>query len=263
MTNKLVISILVALTVAMTIGFSCGNPVENGRISRYQYVLDGVLVKDMNSDVASVSILLDREGLPLETAEIKFGDDMLVADQGGYNWLTSPATAYGTGAFAVSVKDSTSLSTSFAAVVADTLSITNVVPERREKRSNEEVLLEWSGSANADGYIIAAVKAGDIYTGNAFSQYVTSQTTSAQFVPEAFTVDNNPANEIDPGLYYLYVYAYSGSADSALCYDILPTPLPGQLADNVNLISLDGRFGSVVVSAFDSMMVLAGTGIAQ
>jgi len=261
MTNKLITSILVALTVAMTIGFSCGNPVENGRISRYQYLIDGVVIKDMNSDVASVSATLDRDNVPFETAEIKFGNDMLVADQGGYLWFTSPATAYGTGAILVSVKDSTSLNTSFAAIVADTFTITNIVPERREKLSSEDVRLEWSGSANADGYIIAAVKSDIAYTGNGYAQYVTSQTTSQQFDPEAFTVGNNPANEIDPGLYYVYVYAYSGSADSALCSDILPTPLPGQLADNVNLISLDGHFGSIVVSAFDSMTVLSGTSL--
>lgn len=261
MTNKHIISIIVALTVALTVGFSCGNPVENGRVSRFQYTLDGVLIKDMNSNVASVNVLLDRDDVPFETAEIKFADDMLVADQGGYLWFTSPATIYGTGTILVSVRDSTFLNTGFAAIVADTLSIMNVVPDRREKRSNEDVRLEWSGSANADGYIIAAVKAADIYTASGFAQYVTTQTTSAQFDPEAFTVDNNPANEIDPGLYYIYVYAYSGSADSALCSGILPTPLPGQLGDNVDLISLNGHFGSVVVSAFDSMMVLEDTAL--
>lgn len=220
------------------------------------YYIAGGITKDINDDLAMINAELLRNDSTLGTALIKYGSDTLIFIDPYYKRGKSPALLYPTGLTVVQVKDSAFFDVSFNNIMPDIFSISSVIPDRREKLSSEIVQLTWTGSANAEGYLIAAVKRGLAYTGVGYSQYVAGTGTQATFDTEAFTVDNNPSNEIDTGLYNLYVYAFYGSPDSNLTFEYLPVPLPNQLADNVEVSKLDGHFGSVVISLADSMRVL-------
>jgi hypothetical protein len=100
---------------------------------------------------------------------------------------------------------------------------------------------------------MAVVKCDSLYTQSGHSEYVIPMDTTGTFPNEIFTLPND---EPDTGLYYLYVYSYVGRPDSALSANILPVPLPGQLADTVLTKDLEGRFGTIVVAAFDSIKVV-------
>ena len=59
----------------------------------------------------------------------------------------------------------------------------------------------------------------------------------------------------DTGLYNLYVYAISGSPDSALTSTLLPAPMSQELSNNIAATSISGRFGVVVISRTDTVRV--------
>lgn len=248
--------IALALIVALT---GCGGgSTGDGGSSRYSYIFSGGLVADLNADSSRVTATLLRNSSAYGSAMVSFDSDTLAYLNSAYRAARIISSSYSAGATTIRVVDTPQLNAQFTQTVVDSFSISNVVPDRREKLSSETVQLEWTGSAGSDGYIIAAVKSSDIYTGNGFSQYVTEIGTSETFDNLAFTLDNVLNNQIDTGMYYLYVYSYSGAPDSALTASYLPVPFPNQLSDNINAgqTLFTGHFGTVSVSLKDSMHVI-------
>jgi hypothetical protein len=221
------------------------------------YRLEGVLVKDIIRNTSTIKIDFQRNDSALNSAVVAYGEDTLTYGSQLYTLAMTPAGLLPFGEDTLKVVDSTRLDVKFVGIMADTFSIASVVPDRREKLSFETVSLSWTGADSAEGYIIAAVKKGRAYMEEGYSQYVSSQATSETFNAQAFTVDNVPTSETDPGWYYLFVYAYTGIPDSSLSSDLLPVPLPGQLGDNIDLDDLSGRFGTILSIELDSMNVLA------
>ncbi|MDH4157135.1 MAG: hypothetical protein OEW00_07660 [candidate division Zixibacteria bacterium] len=221
------------------------------------YRVEGVLVKDIIRNTSTIRLYYQRSDSAVNSAEVTYGLDTLICDDSLYGLAMTPAGLLRFGEDTLQVVDETLLDFKFVGIVADTFSIESVVPDRREKLSFETVSLSWTGADSAEGYIMAAVKKGRAYMEKGYSQYVSSQVTSETFNAQAFTVDNVPTNEIDPGWYYLFIYTYTGIPDSALSSDLLPVPLPGQLGDNIDLDELTGRFGTILAIEFDSMNVVA------
>lgn len=252
--------VLVVLTAGLFAAgqFSCdGSGSGPAFVQIGDYWLSGSVVKDVNADLTTISASVHRNDSALHTALVTYGADTLIwVDTNHYKFALGPAVLYQPGQYAMDFSDEAIFSQSLSTIIPETFSITSVIPDRREKLSAETVSLEWSASVGSDGYVIAAVKAHQGYLGQGFSQYVESQSTSTTFSPEAFTVDNLPANEIDTGWYFLYVYAFTGAADSSLSALSLPVPLPSQLADSAVGKYFTGRAGAVLVTDFDSMHVI-------
>lgn len=248
---------LLALIAALA---GCGGGTTgSGDNQSYVYIFHGGMVADLNADSSRVSATLLRDNLAYGLAVVSFDSDTLAFFNSAYRTSRAIGSLYSAGATSVRVVDSPDLNALFSQTVVDSFSITNVVPDRREKLSFETVQLEWSGSAGSGGYVIAAVKTSDVYTGKGFSQYVTEIGTSETFDNIAFTLDNLLNNQIDTGMYYLYVYSYSGAPDSALTAEYLPVPFPNKLADNINpgQAPFTGHFGTVSIALKDSMHVIA------
>ncbi len=243
---------LAGLTLLM-LHFSCD---ESGPIRPKPpeaiYRLEGILAKNLGTDFVHIRMTLARNDSTVSGAGIWFGGDSLAYSQDStYYRVVLPAGDYPFGTYGLEIRDSSLFWDTLLIGTPDTFSIVNVFPDTRIK-STRTVRVEWSGSTAAEGYLIATAKRDSVYEGTGFSQYVTSQVTSQAFPDSAFFGVNNVT---DTGWYYLFVYAYIGSPDSALSADILPVPLPSQLDDNLSFSDLAGRFGAIVVAAFDSMHV--------
>ena len=118
-------------------------------------------------------------------------------------------------------------------------------------RPGNTVTYTWSGSANAQNYVMAAVLADSVYRGYGYSEYLPNVGTSGTLPVEAFSV--SPSPNMDTGLYYIYVYAVNGVPDSALTAKLLPVPLPLQFPNNISTPDLIGRIGAVQVTLLDTV----------
>ncbi|MFQ6008501.1 MAG: hypothetical protein ACE5K8_06050 [Candidatus Zixiibacteriota bacterium] len=247
---------LLVLVLPVSLQWGCeGGPTTYRPPGLFTYRFEGALVKDLNINFTTIVATLTREDSILPNAMIRFGGDSLAFSQDSSFWrIVLPAGDYVAGDYDIEIQDSTLFHDTLSAMLADNFAINNVTPATRIKLTGDEVKLEWTGSAGSEGYVIAAVKRDAEYTGVGYSQYVTEQATAGIFPDSAF---NKPTvNEPDTGWYYLYVYSYAGKPDSALSAELLPVPMPSQLGDNIEVRDLIGRFGTIVVTAFDSMHVV-------
>lgn len=246
---------LLSLVALVLIQFGCDSyPSKHKPGDTFWYGFAGVLVKDFNVDMTHIVATLTRNDSSLTGAEIRFdGDSLAYIADSTYLRAVFPAGAYQADTFDIEIRDSSLFHDTVIVVLAADFAIDSVIPPTRLKTSSDHVSLGWSGSSDAEGYVIAAVKRYSSYTGAGYSQYVTSQATSETFPNDVFIL---PSDEPDTGWHYLYVYSYIGSPDSALSAAFLPVPMPGQLADNIDENSLEGRFGTIVVAVFDSIKVV-------
>jgi hypothetical protein len=138
--------------------------------------------------------------------------------------------------------------------VADSFSIVSVVPANHQITGNGSLSLVWTGSRQAEAFVMATVKADEAYTGEGYSLYAAGGNQTIP--PEAFL---KPGSDVpDTGLYNVYVYATTGSPDSVAASALLPVPLPSPVGDPDNIVTktIAGSFGTVVVTLKDTVRVV-------
>ena len=252
------VAITVALLLALA-GCDSSGGTQPGQIA--QYGISGTLVGNPGQSHSQIAVSLLRDNSILPTGIIAFGTDTLeFADttqfeDSIYYFDTAYAFRWAGNTATVRVRDLDGINTSFAAVVPAVFSITSLIPGNGQWRATDgPVQLVWSGSFGADGYILAAVKHQSAYTGAGYSAYADLLTTAGNIPPEAFYI--NGGVDLDTGLYNIYVYAYAGSPDKVFSDEMLPVPIPTQLADNIDQRDLDGHFGAFTLAAFDTIRVV-------
>lgn len=263
-TNRQIPSSLLLATILLggiLYAFGCngGGSVDPPPVTG-DYRLEGVLIVDRNSDSTHAAAKFSFKNTVLANSIVALKNDTLSFNSPNFpvasvhSFSTGSFRAYLPGGIILSLSDSTIFSQTVAVTVTDSFSITNVIPPTRLLQGNGQVSLEWNSAANVDGFVLVAVHEDSLYLGQGYSAYATSGVTSGTIPPDAFLGPNG----LDPtvGLYYLYVYAFNGAPDSALSHLLLPAPLPDQLADNVTSNGFSARFGTVVISAFDTVRVV-------
>ncbi len=244
---------LLLLVLPATLQWGCEGGTTNYRPpEHYTYRFEGAMVKDLSTNYATIIASLTREDSILPNAKIRFGGDSLAFQSDSAYWrVVLPSGEYPAGDYDIEIRDSSLFHDTLNAYIPNNFSITSVIPNTRLKLSSDHVQLTWSGSVGSEGYIIAAVKKDAKYTGIGYSEYIGG--TDGAFPDSAFIL---PVTHLpDTGWYYLYVYSYYGTSDSALSANLLPAPIPSQLDDNIEVNDLSGRFGTIVVTAHDSMHV--------
>lgn len=225
------------------------------------YVLRGSLIADPNLDSTVVAVELKKNDSLLTTAEMTFGGDSLIYNsinfEPGFVYSVVDTSLYGYLASTqrLIIRDSASFFDTLLVGVTDTFTITHIDPANRLLSGGGSVAVDWSGSTNAEGYVVATVLKDSAYTGQGYSFWSTSLNTADNIPAEAFVDGVNTVL----GWYYIYVYAYAGAPDSALTAELLPVPLPEQLSPNISVTELDGIFGSIVVCYRDSVNVFAAS----
>lgn len=223
------------------------------------YRLTGIISVDPNVSRTIAAADLQKDTLPAVAATVKLDGTALTFDRALFpvdsvfsaEWPSIVQLSSGNHTFLSS--DSTDLPAQAAtALLPGNILINSVTPSNRISNGNEPVKIEWFGGSGASGFVVAAVLRSKTYSGFGFSQYATSATATT-FPREAF-YQSNP-NTPDTGWYYLYVYAFGGSPDSALSKVTLPVRMPSQLADNFSSQTISGHVGGVMVSVRDSVHI--------
>ncbi len=255
--------ILLAFVAVTVIGvFGCDSyPSKNEITTINEYGLEGVLVKDANLSNIRTAVKLTRNDSILTTATLLFGSDSLLFNHtlglfdSVYSHQVSPDTVYPAGNFSLSIIDDGKFTDTFSVAVGGSFDVTISDPPNHQWRATDgSVSLDWSGSAMADGYIMAVVKSDLAYTGAGYSVYAGEHVTAGSLRPDtAFYV--NAGTVVDTGMYYIYVFAYNGSPDKQFADILLPVPIPDQRPQSIDEKKIKGHFGSVVVTAFDSLHV--------
>ena len=281
-TTGLILLSLVIVACLVAVGCdSSGTGPGNGGSPEYRLV--GAYVQDLNSGRAvAVAEVFRRDTLrpaasvTLDTAQLTLGnattvtDTMIALAAGGDTtryvstigpaddsafaaWLSS-ASRYAGDGLLVAVEEG-SFDDQAVVTAVDTFSILpdGIVPQNRLVRANDVVTVDWSGSGEAETYVMAAVRADLAYQGAGYSLYATQLTTGGTIPQDAFLTPGT--SDLDTGLYRIYVYSVSGAPDSALSAELLPVPLPSQLADNIDQREMRGRYGTVMVCMLDTVRV--------
>ncbi|RKX29740.1 MAG: hypothetical protein DRP47_00920 [Candidatus Zixiibacteriota bacterium] len=249
------LGLIVAVAIVLIVGCDGSSGPVDPFNNDYEYQLGGVLIKDYNRNAAYALARLERNDTLVIGAVITIDGDTLTPSGSTYFYAVGPADSLPSGAIDVSVKDSSRFHDTLAFTIPGNLSILSVSPP--VKGPSDQVSVNWTGAADADGYIVAAVKKDSAYMGLGYSQWVTSQTTSISINDSAFTTTTIQGDEPNPGIYYIYIYAYNGVPDSTLLSALLPTSIPNQLDDNITEKNLNGTIGSIVTTLFGTVEVVA------
>ena len=250
---------VLGLAVAVLAGCNSA-PTDTTRVA--DYTTQGVLVQEMNVNHAFAAVRFWRNDTTITNAAIHLAGvpmAFFASYQGidsAYQALISPAASHAGDQAYFRTADGSRFKDSVLVAIVDTFSITdNVEPPNHQLVGAGQVSLEWTACANAQGYILAAVKTSRAYTGVGYSALAPGA-NAGTIPPEAFL--DSASSQPDTGLYNVYVYAYSGAPDSALTGRFLPVPLPQQVAGNIAHSALTGRFGTVTVTVKDTIRVLVG-----
>jgi hypothetical protein len=241
-----------------------GNSKPIGPGAGPSYTVQGAVVKDANRNGTVSVAAAVSDDTTVSAVTVQFSADTLLFNDPNFTFFTgvdsvyshtqTPVTSVSPGQHWLYVMDSSGFKDSIMTAVADTFSITTVTPFNRILQGVQQVTLEWSTTNFVDGYIIAAVKEGKTYQQTGYAAEAASGVNSGTIPPDAFLASDGLSP--DTGLFHLYVYAYYGSPDSALVSTLLPTYFPLQVADNIDFDFVKGHFGTVTVTAYDTVRVM-------
>lgn len=245
----------------LVVGLGCNREPRN--IASVDYFVAGALVQVIDHDDAHATARIWRDNSFLIDGAARLAGTNLpyfeshVFDS-AYQAILRPADSLAGDIVYFTAADGTRFADSVSLNVVDAFSISGAFdPPNRLLPGGGQVSLNWTIATNSEGYIIATVKAADAYTGVGYS-VLAGTGVNAGTIPASVFVD--PASDqLDTGLYYIYVYAYSGSPDSAQAGLSLPTALPLQLPLNIDKHRFTGRFGTLTVTAHDSVHVTSGS----
>jgi hypothetical protein len=238
----------------------CNGPAPTAGGNGQTNHIRAIVAIDYNHPWTLAAVDFRRNAARRPDADITFDTDALVFARtlfpidSVFSIATSSATTYAAGEHKWRISDSTVFRDSLNTIVPAAFDITSINPSNRLMQGLGQANLQWSGANGAETYVIAAVLRQSAYTGIGYSAYASSFNTAGTFPPEAFSLSPGPA--ADTGWYYLYVYAVTGSPDSAYSRHLLPVPLPSQLTDNVSETHFGGNHGTVVITERDSLHVV-------
>ena len=249
---------VILIVIALLIFSACDGDLLNSGTSN-TFHLQGIVVVDQNLNQRTIAVNLWRndslysEALILADSHVVWYTNPTVWDDSAYYRADTALTRLLGDSLQLSIIDSNN-SHATNVIVPDTFTILTLSPpNHRVSGLSDPVTLSWSGSSSSEGYILAAVKSDTAYTGTGYASAVATLSTGGTIPPEAFQLNGTPSP--DTGLYNIYVYAVTGAPDSALASELLPTPIPIQLAGNINEVRFSGWIGSVRVVYRDTVRV--------
>jgi len=247
---------LIAL-VGMTAQFGCNSvPTTPGTLADYE--IRATLIQDPNIDSSRIVVKLLKEGGDYDGATLQFGSNVLNYSNFKYGfdsiyYFSQDMTpGYPAGARNLELDDSPFYTDTVSITVEGAFDIDTInSPATKILRPGETVTYTWTGSANAQNYVMATVLADSAYRSYGYSEYLPVIGTSGTLPVEAFS--QSPSPDMDTGLYNIYVYAVTGVPDSTLTDRLLPVPLPLQFPNNISKADLVGRVGAIQITLIDTV----------
>lgn len=250
------------LYIIMVLGlslFSCGGDITGGVTT--DYTVDGLLLLDPNTGIASCYALILQEGASISnlTSYIitSATDSTAMTPRGGGAYLTpddglelGPDSTYtlraeeqfGDFFFSMSLQ------------MADTFHVEVLNPASRVY-SGGTVSISWNAPSQDFGYFVT-IKAPS----SEAVPYAQISNSSNEFTIPADAFARSDGTRV-PGVYYIYVIAYKDTFYSDAFIEnsdhvFFPYPEQG-FTDNIDRIGISGRFGTGLVAYYDSVIVNA------
>ncbi len=244
------------LALGSTILSSCnGSPNSTGSGAN-GYLLQAYLLRDFERNVAASRVFFRQENQPVPTGPVDVDTTRLdfIQSSGMFQKEYVSASAIDTGLHTLKLQDEGVTILNSNLLMTGEFTINVSVPANRIFTGGGSVVVDLSSaSANADGYVFAVVKAGQEYTGSGWAGLVPSLESSGTFMPSVF---QDTANNLDTGLYYIYMYSFRGSPRIDSIATDFPTVLPDSVfLDNLATNAVSGAFGTITVSLHDSIIV--------
>jgi hypothetical protein len=251
---KLILAGVCLLALSATIPACNGAPSDpTGADS---YILQAYLLRDLERDISASRVFFRQNNQPTPSGPVDIDTTRLdfVQATGMYQKEYTSASAVDTGIHSLTLQDDGQTILSSNLLMTGDFTINVSVPANRIFTGGGSVVVDLSsGSSNSAGYIFATVKASEIYTGSGWAGIVPALVSSGTFLPSVF---QDTANNLDTGLYYIYMYSYSGSPRIDAVSGDFPTVMPDSVfLDNLSTSIIDGAFGTITVSRHDSIFV--------
>jgi hypothetical protein len=217
----------------------------------HTYILLGGLNKNLDDNSSAVEVYFERDLEIYSDAEIKINalDINYNAIWHEYIFNADSASALPAGEYALNVKDSSWFNYTFRDTIPSDFAISDIaLPENRVNAGGVSVQLIWDFSPNAEGYLVAVTQKDSAYIGEGWITFAESGFNQATILPDAFRL----SGDLDTAWYYVYVYSFTGAPS----FDLgLPVALPAGFIPNIDEQTIAGSFGTIVVSARDSIHV--------
>lgn len=236
--------------------FGCNGALIDPKAPTTDYITQSYIVRDFNLNRSFVRSSFLRADTTIPSGPVFYDSAALgfVAPNSIFQQEFFSSSAITSGSHEISLMDTNTVISNLNIIMPDTIGIfyaDSAVPYTGA--GNLTIQID-APSTNATGFIVATVKATDVYTGAGFADFVLFGLTAANIPPNVF---RDPiTNLLDTGLYYLFVYAYTGAPRLDVITNDLPTALPDTgFGPNVTEALLSGNSGALIISARDSVFV--------
>ncbi len=238
--KKLTLFLMIAV---LFFGYSCGKKPTGPSSKKPTFTIYGALVKDMNISKDITAFTVRRNDTLYNGATVKVGNKTILNSGSGlYDSLFADTTFHVKTTYTDSIISSLDTVTiTFRFAMPDTFSVGLNPPTDTLNQNADQVIVTWTASDSADGYIISVVKGDTISGAGLFSTFVGKSSRQATIPPETF---NNAIGNPVLGYYWVFVVAYNKSFVS---YPDTPFDLPVGLPAN-NITGAKGTIGAGVIA---------------
>ncbi len=219
----------------------------------HTFQIEGVVVKDLNSEMDFASVSVERDSLPFLDAQVKVNGHLLgLKDTTGIYYLMAPNFFPPFSPCSLSVfSEPDSYTVEGLAVMAGNFEIDTLWPDIYHS-GDPPPHIEWSISDSARGYFVSVVGVGEAKGARGYAAL--SEYNQRQMSIDPSTFRKQGSETLVPGPYVVYVVAYNRSFVSY--YDI-PFQIPDGLPEG-NVGKNEGTFGAGVIAVTDTIWVTTG-----
>ena len=234
--------VLLLLAMVLLISHSCEKKPTTPVSEKPTFTVNGVVVKDMNTQKDIASFTVWRNGTLFNGATVKVGNQNIPNTDSGVYYADLPYNTFQANTTyidsIISPQDTVTITFSFT--MPDTFSIGLQSDKDTFTVNDFPININWTASSNADGYILGVTKGDTISGAELYSGTIDSP--PKPIPQEAFYTDG--LGSLVEGDYWIYIVAYNKSFVS---YSDVPFELPVGLPAN-NIVGAGGKIGAGVIA---------------
>ena len=235
--------------------FGCNGALIDPKAPTTDYITQSYIVRDFNLNRSFVRSSFRRADTTIPSGPVFYDSAAIgfVTQDSIFQQEYFTASAIASGSHEISLMDTNTVISNLNIIMPDTIGFLFADSAVPYTGAGNLGLQFAPASSNATGFIVAMVKASEAYTGVGYAEFVVGSAL-ATIPPGAFRdpVDNT----LNTGLYYLFLYAYTGAPRLDVITTDLPTALPDTgFGPNVSEGMLSGNSGALIISARDSVFV--------
>lgn len=256
----LIVSVFLISSLAGSLTVSCNGSPNSGEDDTLAYFLQAYLLRNMDRNTAAARVFFRKNDTETPSGPVNIDTTRLDFTQstGIFELSYTSVNDIDTGIHILAASDAGTEIVNRQIIMTDTFAIRVTTPANRIYTGSGSVVVDPSSlSLNAQGYIVATVKAGMEYTGVGRAVWVNAVTSSGVLSPDFFRDPSDSTGAtLDTGKYYIYMYSYRGAPQVDAINSDFPTVLPdGGFAENLVATTSHGHFGAILISRRDSIFV--------